>query len=896
MSTTQEAVPETISTVGGLFQCTICSQTYSRVDHLARHVRSHTQEKPYRCEICNKSFSRVDLLRRHGLVHGAAGNDFSKKRRRVSPGPSTPVRACRACEACAEQHLKCGDDKPCGRCRRKNINCVVGPRLTNVTLEVTNSPRISPPRIEPESSMQAQLQNVAMGDENVTQSIYRNHEALNSAVLDQAPGYSIPPRELSDQLLSEQSQAVTETENVPPKEIHTLPSSTLFPALPNGALTPNRLFGFGVQSDLDFSALDLSFLDTYNTRVPFEFEIRSLHTPEQDTNSPEHHQMQNPDGRNKTTLREAQKQSTWRFVPVPTDSRFAEHANLSLPNQDTMVDSPQSFGDLPQRATKEKLDPESRDKILAVVLSQMRTHTNSPLSAFPSVDLLDNLIQFFLASSVLKASSWMHCASFHLRQARPELLLGMAAYGAVLTPDHALRKLGYATQEIVRSHLLTVFEEDNTLIHDLQLQQAFLMHLEIGLWSGNSRKMELSESSLQPLLTMLRRRGFLKRSGYPNLTVLPNDEGLVLDKKWREWVGRESRKRLVYAVCAYDAQSSISLLVSPLVSYAELDLPLPESQELWSAVSAVEWKRLYCQRPDHTSMRLPSLNDCVANLDLLELNRATIDLSLSCSAILYALWGLIWEYRKISLLFCRQPRVWDRGVAILSRHQELTKVLDYYRMKFGGENLLLLELISMHLHMSLEEIQLFVGLEGIEQADRVYESVKEWVGNKTSRQAVWHAGQVFRATKSLPPLHLRDFYAICLFHVSLTFWAYGLASRMFGPDASGQNTSESASFRHLLDQIIWLDGEETAATYRYISLGIGNPGLQGTHQHRAPARLNDLSAIMDVIIETMSNHDREPLRPNPPLVENLISIMERLKNMTLGDGVATTPNRTSNNQ
>ncbi|EMD91238.1 hypothetical protein COCC4DRAFT_119352, partial [Bipolaris maydis ATCC 48331] len=52
-----------------LFQCTICSQTYSRVDHLARHVRSHTQEKPYRCEICNKSFSRVDLLRRHGLVH-----------------------------------------------------------------------------------------------------------------------------------------------------------------------------------------------------------------------------------------------------------------------------------------------------------------------------------------------------------------------------------------------------------------------------------------------------------------------------------------------------------------------------------------------------------------------------------------------------------------------------------------------------------------------------------------------------------------------------------------------------------------------------------------------------------------------------------------------------------
>ncbi|KAF2648385.1 hypothetical protein K491DRAFT_612859, partial [Lophiostoma macrostomum CBS 122681] len=53
----------------GLYQCSTCSQTYTRLDHLARHVRSHTQEKPHRCETCEKQFGRVDLLRRHALLH-----------------------------------------------------------------------------------------------------------------------------------------------------------------------------------------------------------------------------------------------------------------------------------------------------------------------------------------------------------------------------------------------------------------------------------------------------------------------------------------------------------------------------------------------------------------------------------------------------------------------------------------------------------------------------------------------------------------------------------------------------------------------------------------------------------------------------------------------------------
>lgn len=33
-----------------LYSCGKCSKSYARLDHLSRHVRMHTQEKPYQCQ------------------------------------------------------------------------------------------------------------------------------------------------------------------------------------------------------------------------------------------------------------------------------------------------------------------------------------------------------------------------------------------------------------------------------------------------------------------------------------------------------------------------------------------------------------------------------------------------------------------------------------------------------------------------------------------------------------------------------------------------------------------------------------------------------------------------------------------------------------------------------
>ncbi|KAF1816414.1 hypothetical protein P152DRAFT_388823, partial [Eremomyces bilateralis CBS 781.70] len=52
-----------------LFQCAECKRTYTRLDHLSRHVRSHTKEKPFVCDTCLKPFARADLMKRHAAGH-----------------------------------------------------------------------------------------------------------------------------------------------------------------------------------------------------------------------------------------------------------------------------------------------------------------------------------------------------------------------------------------------------------------------------------------------------------------------------------------------------------------------------------------------------------------------------------------------------------------------------------------------------------------------------------------------------------------------------------------------------------------------------------------------------------------------------------------------------------
>lgn len=91
-------------------KCDICNCTFARQEHLTRHTRSHTREKPYRCLQCSKSFSRLDVLQRHISSHEQTASDLA----------GASVRACREC---AISRVRCSKGSPCRRCHAKNLEC-----------------------------------------------------------------------------------------------------------------------------------------------------------------------------------------------------------------------------------------------------------------------------------------------------------------------------------------------------------------------------------------------------------------------------------------------------------------------------------------------------------------------------------------------------------------------------------------------------------------------------------------------------------------------------------------------------------------------------------------------------------------------------------------------------
>lgn len=105
--------PQEKSVLRTLYQCSVCLKSYKRREHLQRHQRSHTADRPHQCPTCTKAFQRTDVLQRHVRTCSSSA--------RNNPEPGSRRKAC---DRCAQQKKACNTSQPCQNCAKRGIRCV----------------------------------------------------------------------------------------------------------------------------------------------------------------------------------------------------------------------------------------------------------------------------------------------------------------------------------------------------------------------------------------------------------------------------------------------------------------------------------------------------------------------------------------------------------------------------------------------------------------------------------------------------------------------------------------------------------------------------------------------------------------------------------------------------
>ncbi|KAL4863657.1 hypothetical protein BDV12DRAFT_201848 [Aspergillus spectabilis] len=878
------------------YQCSHCHRQFSRIDHLSRHVRTHTHEKPFSCGVCGKAFSRNDLLKRHGCRHA------SRRRFDLSKPLGLASRVSQACKACAASKVKCDDTKPCGRCLKKDMPCIyewgasaeaAQPQVENVELRrhsgrqenvpQTQLPSPGQPDIEPAVEMNFELSTptLSLGTEN---DIPRMH--------------GIPVDfDIADPQTYGFETGFTEA---------TLTYADFLKDLlnwdgPSDEVVPRHGTGDG-QGKSNIWDQHLNMDQSFD--VLLDFPIPEFTSPmaqgEQPTctlgvdGNAKRRRLADRIPFEETAFAagaQAFKGSWLNWSPNPMHQPCVEQDEASLcVARNWAKDSLQRD---PSYA-HQSLTIADRDRVLWALLSfSAKRRLIHIATTFPGVHEMESMLHGFLRHQLGDTFSWFHVPTFRLTGLRDELLAALVAFGASLTHVEAVQKLGHAMADILRSAVLEQWHHDNCLSRDLQLLQALHIITSLGIYSGDRCKMEIAESTSQPLITVLRRARWLEAGHYE--PILPNheDDDVANQRKWEAWVEQESKKRLIYQVYVLDANISIMNLTTSIMHFDEMQLPVPEPNELWFAPTASEWRSRYLSRPRlivqptlcENMLRLLTDRDMDPSDDLL-----TSDLY-----ILHGLWRVIWEHRRLQdMVMLAREHSPETQSASFGGGEKLPKVLARMTSRIAGhsehssgvklsEYNFILEFLGMTLHVPLYCLQAFAGKDGAKEAQRVCHVLQEWTPTKEARQAMWHGGQLIRAAKELPAEKMRDIKVVVVYQTSLAFWAYGtihIARRK----RDGCATPTLSNVSHLMGKsLVPLNGPLTPAVRKFISLDEGVPYISDMDWQRDEnadeGKVNLLlqpSEMVGVAIRVLRPYGQGCNRSYPPLVDSFTRLMSEI--------------------
>lgn len=323
-------------------------------------------------------------------------------------------RAVSACGACAAAKAKCDDQKPCSRCRNKKLVCQNSGR--GHQYKTHNGKRLS------------------AGGDDVGPDFQTNLEGANVDLCSGTANVGSGPS----------------ANKVPPGENK---GPTAFPMGSMGSIGSMRPLTMSSVSDdvACFNPMHNLFHDI-DLELPWDLDFDAFPIPQLEVQVVPSPRSSNARSSTRNAFRDpsrghaAFKRSPWLWEPEQEDYVRREKEALDI-DYESLSQSP-VFSRLPGATRKLGINPHQRDRIFAIVLAQNKDPTKVP--SFPSLELLDYLLQANFVRDEYLLDSWIHAPSFDPETTMPELLAAIVSNGATLISVPAVWQFGLAIQEVVR--------------------------------------------------------------------------------------------------------------------------------------------------------------------------------------------------------------------------------------------------------------------------------------------------------------------------------------------------------------------------------------------------------------------------------------------------------------
>ncbi|KAJ5054546.1 uncharacterized protein L3040_000817 [Drepanopeziza brunnea f. sp. 'multigermtubi'] len=619
--------------------CTYCGKSFTRKEHLERHIPSHTNVKPHRCTLCQLSFPRRDLLQRHHFTYHEVTDPMAPA---TGPVPSIAGRTPIACLNCASAKTGCDKAVPCSRCAEKNLPCEA---------------RFA--RRSGKASMRSQGLSHASSSQRQNRS-----PVLANRLAPREPKVETPPALAAASPMSTQIQSSPRPITTPLYSEPTVPfnfGNTPFHPSPSESVG-GGMDSFMCMSDEDLLSGDLNYQDLMMWNpYPSELEIYPnpmsgklappfMEMTESMISASLHTSISMPHTGSTSISSKADFERPFQVVEThalsPGEQMIPEFevviaaeaawplarcnrpifsgacprtAIIHLENLEqhsryentwNMLDSiiASSEMEYKHQISVVPFGPSTRDRILAITQSflhtALETHRGgmkvswdrgSPQSNFNFLVLPPSkVLEFFLRSYVRSLAPYYTLINggsldpnelMLNNQASTLLLLLMIASGATAVQTSEARCLTAGLTETCRISLFNIIEKDVELSADPVVLRCALLFTILGAWSGDAWHMNIAMGQRGMYLSMLKHAGMLEPV-IPK-TILTDPSNIEL--QWRAWQQQESKNRLVYNWVMVDQELSLFHDTAPILLITELQNPMPGMERLWLAKDSTEW-------------------------------------------------------------------------------------------------------------------------------------------------------------------------------------------------------------------------------------------------------------------------------------------------------------------